>query len=317
MGVLGRRQRETGFTLIEMLISMIVGVLVLGSATSLMMGAMRSLAGTELRDGIDRRARFIGIALQRDVQQTAVAIDSRPTFGTIGTFADTLVMLRVPYFVPAAGGPEVAGESYPRTALLPAGSGVGNCGGFCLEVQRPAGEVFQINPGELAYVELNSNVRRLIRVIAVALPTGTTARVFFANTTRILGHDAGIVGLNLATPFTVRTLRAVAFYRDAQNQLNRADSVTVAGAAVPQVLTAGVQTWNASLVFVNGAELTLADPDVDADPDNNFDDIIRVHVRATLLADQADGRINNGVILSRQFDWWYTPRNLMYERNRL
>ena len=63
---------------------MIVGVLVLGSATSLMLGAMRSLRGTELRDGIDRRSRFIGIALQRDVQQTGIAIDSRPTSARSG-----------------------------------------------------------------------------------------------------------------------------------------------------------------------------------------------------------------------------------------
>ena len=83
------------------------------------------------------------------------------------------------------------------------------------------------------------------------------------------------------------------------------------------MIATGIQTWDASIVFVNGVEADFADADTDADTDNNFDDIIRIHLRATLQADRVDSRVNNGVILTRQFDWWYTPRNLMYDRNRL
>ncbi|MEO7986475.1 MAG: hypothetical protein ABI766_08065 [Gemmatimonadales bacterium] len=295
-----------------MMIAIVMGVVVLGASTSLAIGAMRSLAGTELRDGIDRQARFIGIGLQRDVQQTGIEIDAQPTFGTIGAFADTLVMLRVPFF----GAPEMPAEGYARDSI-PGGSGVGNCGALCVEVRRPVGEPFQINAGELAYLELNASVRRLLRVTAVSLPTATVARVTFANTTRILGHPAGIAGLNLSSSFKVRTIRATAFYRDAANQLIRADSVTTAGAAVPQVVATGIQTWDASLVFVNGVEAAMADADTDADPDNDYDDIARVHLRATIQADRADSRVNNGVILSRVYDWWLAPRNLIYERNRI
>ncbi|HEY7481799.1 MAG TPA: prepilin-type N-terminal cleavage/methylation domain-containing protein [Gemmatimonadales bacterium] len=312
----GHRGRR-GFTLVELLLAMIAGIVVLGASTSLVLGSMRGMRGTELRDGIERRARFTGIALQRDVQLTGVAIDSRPTFGTIGTFADTLVMLRAPFLSPVPGDPEEPAISYARTALLPLASGVGNCGAFCLEVTRQAGETFQINPGQLAYVELNSNVRRLIRVTAVAFPGATRARITFANTARILGHSAGVVGVDLRKPFTVRTLRAVAFYRNAQNQLLRADSTDNAGNAVPQVIATGVQSWDAALVFLNGVEADVADPDTDGDPDNNYDDIARVHVWATLAADRADPRVNNGVVLTRRVDWWLTPRNLVYERNRL
>lgn len=311
MGVSGNRRGQQGFTLIEMMIAMIVGVMVLGTSTSLVVSAMRSLAGTELRDGIDRKARFIGIGLQRDVQQTGIEIDARSTFGTIGAYADTLVMLRVPFF----GTPEQPAEGYARDSIA-GGSGVGNCGVLCVEVRRPVGETFQINPGELAYLELNADVRRLLRVTAVAFPTASIARVTFANTTSILGHPAGIVGLNLSSSFKIRTIRATAFYADAANQLIRADSVTTAGVAVPQVLATGIQTWDASLVFVSGVEAPGADAGTDGDPDNDYDDIARVHLRATIQADRADSRVNNGVVLSRLYDWWLTPRNIMYERNR-
>lgn len=315
----GRRRGESGFTLVEVMIAMIAGVIILSASTSLVLGSMRSMTATDLRDGIDRRARFIGIALHRDVQQAGIAMDSRPTFGTIGTFADTLVMLRVPYLVPAGGGMEEPADAYSRTADL-GGSGVGNCGTWCLRVQRPVGETFQIKAGELAYIELTANVRRLIRVTAVTFPSASRAEVTFANTNRILGHPAGIKNpnLDLKKPFTVRTVRAVAFYRDAQGRLLRSDSTTTTGAAVPQVIATGVQSWDASLVFLNDVEADAADSDTpDGNPDNNYDDIARVHLRATLEADRADPRVNNGVILTRQYDWWLTPRNLIYERNRL
>lgn len=313
-----RRRSAAGFTLVEVMIAMVAGVVVLGASTTLVLGTMRSMRGTELRDGIDRRARFIGIALQRDVQQTGIAIDSRPTFGTIGTYADTLVTLRVPFFWTGVGTDSIPADSYVRSALVPAASGVGNCGAFCLEVTRPVGPAFQIAAGQLAYVELNS-VRRLIRVTAVAFPSASLARVTFANTANILGHPAGVVGLDLRKVFTVRTLRVTAFYRDAANrQLVRADSTTTTGAPVPQVIATGVANWQASLVFTNGVEADVADADTpDGNPDNNYDDIARVHLWASLEADRTDPRFNNGVLLTRRYDWWLSPRNLMYERNKL
>ena len=84
------------------------------------------------------------------------------------------------------------------------------------------------------------------------------------------------------------------------------------------MIATGVQNWQASLVFTSGVEADVADPDTpDGNPDNNYDDIARVHLWANLEADRADPKVNNGVILTRRFDWWLSPRNLMYERNRL
>ena len=306
------RRGQSGFTLIELMIAMIVGILILSASTKLLLSTMRSVTGTELRDGVDRRARFIGIALQRDVQMTGIIIDSRPTFGTIGTYADTLVMLRVPFFVPAGGGPEVPATTYARTAVLPAGAGVGNCGATCVEVVRPAGETFQINVGELAYIQLNANVRRLVRVTAVALPNATTARVTFAATNRILGHAAGVAAgggnpaVDLRQPFTIRTLRAVAFYRDAATStLNRVDSVLTTGAVVPQPIATGVQSWDASLIFTSTASRPTSRTPTPTP--------IRT-TTSTTSPGSTCGRcsrrtgwmraLNNGVLLTRRYDWW-------------
>ncbi len=69
--------RPTGFTLIEMLIAMVVGVLVLSAAMTVGLSTFRSLTGVQLRDGIDRNARFIGLALQRPPQPSPKGRGSR------------------------------------------------------------------------------------------------------------------------------------------------------------------------------------------------------------------------------------------------
>jgi hypothetical protein len=39
-------------------------------------------------------------------------------------------------------------------------------------------------------------------------------------------------------------------------------------------------------------------------------------VRATLQGDRTDPRVNGGQPVRRDLQWWYAPRNLVYERNR-
>ncbi len=309
MSQVASRKGEAGFSLVEMMIAMIIGVALLVTSTGLVMGTIRSLTGSELRDAIDRNARFMGIALQRDIQQTGIGLDSRTNFGTIGTFADTLVVLWSPYL----GTPEDVAVGYPRSGAG-GGFGIGNCGALCLQVQVVA-PPFQIAVGDLAYVSLNADVRRLVRVTAVDFPSAGVARVTIANTSRILGHDAGIADINLGGAFTLRTIRAVAFYRNAANELLRATSVSTAGAAQGQVLATNVQSWDTSLQMLNGAEITQANG-LDASEDNDYDKIGRVHVVATLRAERADPRVNNGALLTQTYEWWFAPRNLMYERNR-
>lgn len=309
----GRRaDGRAGFTLVEVLIAMVVGVIVLAASTQLVVGTYRGLAGTELRDGVDRNARFIGIALQRDIQEAGVGLESQIGFGTVATFGDTLAVLQVPFFA------DEAARAYPRSAAPPAGVGRGNCGTFCIEVSRDNTEPFQVEQGDLAYVQVGSSVRRLILVGDVTLAAGL-ARIGFSDANTLVGHAAGIAGaqpLDLnAGGVIVRKLLMTAYWRDGQDQVLRATRLNPNGTPAGDVVATGVSAWNTSLEFTDGGEAAQADAS-DADDTNDYVDIRRVHVRATLRAERTDPRVNGGALIVRPYDWWFAPRNLIYERNR-
>ena len=55
----------------------------------------------------------------------------------------------------------------------------------------------------------------------------------------------------------------------------------------------------------------------DSDTTNDFDDIVGVRIRNVLAADHIDPRVNDGELFTREYEWRFAPRNLMYERDRL
>ena len=81
------------------------------------------------------------------------------------------------------------------------------------------------------------------------------------------------------------------------------------------VLADGIQSWEVTLVFVDGDEAEKADP-FDLDDTNDYDDIVSVRILATLAADDPDPRLNQGLLYTRDYEWLFAPRNLTYERNR-
>ena len=54
----------------------------------------------------------------------------------------------------------------------------------------------------------------------------------------------------------------------------------------------------------------------DGDATNDFDDILSIRIQARLAADRTDPRVNGGNLFTRDYSWRFSPRNLMYERNR-
>jgi prepilin-type N-terminal cleavage/methylation domain-containing protein len=293
---------RAGFTLIEVLIATVIGVIVLTASTSLAMSTWQSLAGTQLRDGIDRNARFIGMSLSRDLQEAGVDLESKASFGSLAVYGDTISILHVPYDPTEA-------QPYPVSVANYAN---GICGATCVEIQT-GGPAPVMADGDLAVIQ-SQTVRRLIRVTAVAA-VGGGYRVDFANNTTLLNRPAGLPAISNPAATFVQRLATSTYWRNG-TQLMRASAVSVAGVPQGEILATGVQSLAATLVFTDGHEAGFADG-ADADITNNYDQIAAIRLRFILQADRTSPRINNGVLLTRAKEWYLVPRNLVYERNRI
>ncbi|MGH7499416.1 MAG: PilW family protein [Gemmatimonadales bacterium] len=292
-----------GFTLLELMIALIIGLVVLASAMAVTASTWRSVRGVTIRDGVTRNSRYIAVALQRDVQETGVDLSSAPDFGSLATFGDTIAILRVPY-APAAA---------PQYALSTANFPTGVCAVACLEIQT-GGVVPSLAVGDVARVQV-SNVRRLIYVTSVTA-VGGGYRIQFVNAPRLLHHSAAIVGVAITPASTfVQKLGVVVYYRSG-TQLMRATKLNAALVPQGEVVATGMQAFTARLAFTDNSLVAQADSGSDANVVNDYDDIAALQVQATIQGDRTDPRVNGGLPVTKQLQWWFAPRNLIYERNR-
>jgi prepilin-type N-terminal cleavage/methylation domain-containing protein len=298
-----RRAGLAGFTLVEMMVAMVIGLAVLGASVSVAMASWQSVRGTSLRDGIDRRARFVGLSLGRDVQEVGVDLDSDPADGALVVAADTAIFLRVPYAPNAA-------PAYP---LSLGNFANGQCGASCLEIVRDT-SALQLAVGDLARIQAGS-VRRLIVVTGVQPLSATVVRVRFGNLGTLLHQAGGLASLATGPGTFVQRLALVAYWRRG-TQLMRAEQVDSSGALSGVVIADGVPAWTVRLVFTDGDTLAAASG-TDADPTNDYNEIVGIRFESTLQADHTDPRVNNGALLAQPRKWYLVPRNLVYQRNRL
>jgi len=302
--------RSNGFTLIEMMLALIVGLVVVSAAMSSAVTTFQTVRGTALREGVNRNARFVAMSLERDFMSTGVGITSTTSSGALAVWGDTTVVLRVPY-TPTLAPPY---DIVPDTASLPA-VGQGTCGSRCLDLAKAAG-AFDLAVGDLARLQIQSE-RRLVLITNVNDPGGPndTVQVQFANLDTLIRYPGGLSGLQIpANGAFVQKLAPVIYWSENGN-LMRAERFRADGSLDGDVVAYGLLSWEATLIFTDGDELDLADA-TDGDATNDFDDILSVRLRATLAADRADRRVNGGALFTRDYAWRFSPRNLMYERNR-
>lgn len=305
-----------GYTLVELLIAMVVGVIVLSSAMSLGVTTFRSMAGLQLRDGIDRNARYVGMVLQRDLTETGVDIESQVDFGTLAVWNDSISILRVPY----------RGDSAAPVyrLLLNAGNGsTGVCNRLtpatrnCVEIQSTT--LPQIVAGDLVRYQLQTT-RQLLLISSVQAVSGGYRLNFLPTQNMLIHHIAGLstasVQSSTAPNVLIQELAPVMYYR-AGTQLMRAANLNANGSWNGQVVAEGVQSFDATLIFTDGDELTQAVGSTDADATNNYNQISGIRVVARMQSERTDARVNGGVLLTRDFEWFVAPRNLIYERNRV
>ncbi len=310
--MLRQLQEQRGFTLIELLISLVAGLVVLTASMSFAVTTMRSVGGNEIREDVQRNARFIGLSLERDVQFTGVGIASLPWWGSLAVYSDTIAVLSVPFdpdealihnLIPGAG----------ATDPMPSG---GTCGARCLNLNKVNGK-YDLKAGDLARLQIQGE-RRLIVVQSVQ-PGGGSGdfRLNFTSDAALFGYPAGLTGdVRLTTTGTiVQKLSHVLYYVNDKQQLVRSDQFDASGVPQEAILADGVQSWEVTLIFTDGDEADAANSN-DTDGTNDYDDIVSVRILATLAADDPDPRVNKGVLYTRNYEWMFAPRNLTYERNR-
>lgn len=303
-----RMRARGGHTLIELMIALVIGVSLLMSASAVAISTMRSMRGAELREGVARQARYVGMSLERDLAFTGVELESTAIHGSLSVRGDTLVILHVPvrgtparpYSIHMASGDAIS-------------AGSGSCGSDCVRFTRPTGEEVELEEGSLAVLATYTQ-RRLVVVDQIQQETGR-ATVNFANVGRseILHHAANFSDNYLmnAAGTAIQEVNVFAWWRDEDNRLLRAERVDLDGDPVGEVVATGVTDMQVSLIFTDGTEADEADA---TDPAQAFDRIAGVRVQITMeTRNPPPGEEDN---VSRVFEWRFTPRNLIYERNR-
>jgi hypothetical protein len=253
------------------------------------------------------------MSLERDFLSTGVGIASTGSFGSLAVFNDTIVIYRIPFQGGAMYPPHDLAPPTGTSNPLPPG---GTCGGTCLHLGKASG-TFTLQAGDLARLQVN-NERRLILVTAVADPGGPndTVRVSYSTATSLLDYAAGLSGgLQLDRYSTFVQKLAPVVYWVQNGTLYRAERLNADGTLAGDVMAEGVQSWDVKLTFTDGDVLDGANA-TDSDPTNDYDDILGVQINARLAADRTDRRVNNGALYTRDYQWRFAPRNLMYERNR-
>jgi hypothetical protein len=305
-----------GFTLLEALIAMTVGIVVLSAAVGFLLAQMRTLGSGDIREDLSRHGRYIGVSLRHDLQAAGNELSSTTTFGTLaaypGTYGDTLVVLHVPY-VPFPAPPHDIDPPIGTDNPLAAG---GTCGTYCIDVIKDASLPLELRQGDLARLQVGAT-RRLILVQSISTTNDTSLAVTFTAHDTILHQPAGLSEGLLLDRFStyVQKVQPTMYYLDDQQRLWRAVGLNSTGEPEGDILAWGVEAFEVKIIFVDGDELDRADP-YDSDTSNDYDDIVGVRIRATTVADRTDPRVNQGKLLRKTLEWVISPRNLRYEKNR-
>ncbi|NNF28845.1 MAG: prepilin-type N-terminal cleavage/methylation domain-containing protein [Gemmatimonadetes bacterium] len=300
-----------GFTMIELLISMTVGLLVLGGTLAFAQTTWRDIETNSIREDTYRDARFVSMALERDFAYTGVGMASNVEFGSLMVSGDTVMILSVPYTPMEAYAHDL--DVAPTGANpLPTG---GTCGPRCVNLKLEPDSTTDIAVGDLLRLQVN-NARRLLLVEDMTAVSDTSFTLDWANHGSLMHFPAGLSGgLRLDRWSTYIQRLAPVIYYVQGTTLYRAEGLTQAGSPNGQPIADGIHQWDVKVIFADGDEADAADPN-DGDLTNDYDDLLGVRITAEIGADVIDVRVDDGERFTRDFEWRFTPRNLTYERNR-
>jgi len=307
-----RRRRRGGFTLPEVLISLTVGMVVISGAVAFSVQSWTTRRGWTVRETVDRDARFVGLSLARDVQEAGIAFTSTSVFASVDTHGDTLSVLSVPYEPTEAGVYPI----YNDGDTLPTYPPGGTCGETCIDFQRVNGS-FDLQSGDLARLQVGGT-RRLLLLTSVVSRPNNLFRVNFLPLEKLVNRPSGLDSLLLMRAGTsIQKANLVMYWLDPSRQyLMRASKIDLNGQPIGSTMAGNVEAFQARLLFTSGAEHGTYDG-IDADTTNDGKDIIGVKVRAKIRSTKSDPTVNGGYPIARWYEWRVSPRNLLYEKNRM
>jgi len=306
--------RRAGFTLIELLVSMLMGIVILTVSTNFATATLRSSRGSDLRDGLNRDARFVGLAVSRDLQDAGIAFESNQHFGSLATRNDTVVVLSVPFLPNEAEAYDMV-VPIDTASVLPPG---GTCGATCIDVVDPNAVPFQLVVGDLALLQVQ-NERRLIVLTAISTPSTNVRRITFAPRDSLFVFPGAFAGGLRLTRFgvAVQKMNMTGWFKTpGAPTLMRAVGFNADGSLRASAAARGLETFSTRIRFTDGDELTQANG-IDADTTNDYNRIASVVIRARLQLERTDRSVNGGAPLFKDYEWRVAPRNLLFERNRI
>lgn len=307
-----RAPRRAGFSLVELLAAMTIGLLVLGAATSFAVNAWVTQSRSQASEDTTRRGRYIAMSLQRDVGEVGMLVPSSPRFGALVVNGDTIGMLRVP----------TRDTALPPAYLLrwnaasPPPAGTGTCGANCLDVRKRSGRV-DIAPGDVFLIrDDGTGSQRVLLASSVndIAPADTTApvQVTFLEGVPRLWRWPSQLDSTISVPNSSVLKLAVAVYYRVGDNLMRASRFDPTGQLMPELVASGVSAFDASVYFANGTQADSAFPE---DSLRDLCQVASVRAMTQLTTDRpADPRVAASGMVTRPLDMTFLARNLLFQR---
>jgi len=307
---------EDGFTLVELLILMFVGLLVIGG-TLKSLNKHREISRTEkLRVEVQQNARYALDMLIRDLMEAGQGMDPNPVFGVVAASDGGIGKSDTLYIIYADAGA-------PVHALLKPPAGKEKS--VVMARITCADAVTAVQDGDLIYMASGSarGVARVDQVVrnpngnACAGDPNLNLGTVKLDVSAIDGERHGWVLQGNEEGAALEKVNAAVYFVDTSDpsgpKLARATEYD--GGWVPVPIADMISSFETDLIFVSGTVGAVADG-ADADPDNDYDDINTIKVALRALARRTDKDLAGGTVFGRSYAVSVTPRNPLYTRNR-
>jgi prepilin-type N-terminal cleavage/methylation domain-containing protein len=303
---------RSGYTLLEVLITLVIGAVVMGGALQLLDRQREASRVESIRVELQQNARYALDMMTRDLQEAGQGLDPTAQFGIIGMMDGASGQSDTLYLMYADPGTPVHTLENPTAPNK-------------MRITKTCNDpVSDITVGDMMYIASGTG-RGLARADKlVTSSTGLDCKTKQGKTGTVEvtfslvdqgRHGWGFTG-NVAGSAAAK-VNAIAYYIDRSRpnnprlmRANQHNNGTWSGVPVADNVSA-LQTV---FVFQDGTVLTSANG-TDANAENDFDDINTVQIELKTAARMTDKGLNKGNLYERTYTVSVSPRNQLYTRN--